>query len=146
MGWFAVAAATVAVVVWVCIDDSLSRPALEDPAGCAGGNADLYRLSLELADVQMVVEAVAVEQLLMRSALDDLPLPDHQHLVGVADRAQAVGDDEAGPPLHQPQQRLLDSGLGAGVHAAGGLVQDQDARIGQDRPRSEERRVGKEGR
>ena len=54
------------------------------------------------------------------------------HLVGVADGAQAVGDHEAGAALHQAQQRLLDARLGAGVDAAGGLVQDQDGRVGQD--------------
>ena len=34
-------------------------------------------------------------------------------------------------PLQQLVQRLLDLPLGAGVHAGGGLVQDQDARVGQ---------------
>jgi hypothetical protein len=43
-----------------------------------------------------------------------------------------VGDDKAGAAFHQAQQRLLDARLGARVDAAGGLVQDQDGRVGQD--------------
>ena len=54
------------------------------------------------------------------------------HLVRIADGGQAVGDDEAGAAVHQAQQRFLDSGFGARVHAGGGLVQDEDARVGQD--------------
>ena len=34
-------------------------------------------------------------------------------------------------PSQQLVQRLLDLALGAGVHARRGLVQDQDARVGQ---------------
>jgi hypothetical protein len=37
-------------------------------------------------------------------------------------------------PFHQPQQRLLDARLGARVDAAGGFVEDQDGRVGQDGP------------
>jgi hypothetical protein len=84
----------------------------------------------------VVVEAAPVEQLLMIALLDDLAVVDDQHPVGVADGAQAVGDDKAGAAFHQAQQRLLDAGLGAGVDAAGGLVQDQDGGLGQDGARN----------
>ena len=36
-------------------------------------------------------------------------------------------------PSSKMQQRLLNMNLGAGVDAAGGLIEDQDARISQDR-------------
>ena len=42
-----------------------------------------------------------------------------------------MGDDEAGASGQERLQGPLDLALGAGVHAGGGLVQDQDARIGQ---------------
>ena len=70
----------------------------------------------------------------MGSAFDDLPILQHQHLVRVADGAEAMGDDEGGAPGHQLLQRRLNLTLGAGVHAAGGLVQDEDAGIGQHGP------------
>ncbi len=93
---------------------------------------DLYRLALELAQVQVVVETFFIQQFLVGALLDDLAVIDHQDVVGIPDGAQAVGDDEAGASGHQAQQGLLDAGLGARVHAAGGFVEDQDCRVGQD--------------
>ena len=94
----------------------------------------IYRLPLELAQIQVVVEPPPGEELPVGPPLDDPPVIDHQQLVGVPDRAQAVRDHEAGPPCHQVQERLLDAGLGAGVDAAGRLVEDQDRRVREDRP------------
>ena len=85
--------------------------------------------------VQVVVEAARREQLVVRAALDDLAVLERQHLVGVADGAQAVGDDERGPPVQQLLERVLDQPLGARVDRRGRLVQDQDARVGQRRAR-----------
>src|SRR5689334_9813965 len=80
----------------------------------------------------MMIEAAGVEQLLVRALLNDLAVVDDHYLVRIADGAEAVGDDEAGAALAQAEQGLLDADLGAGVNAAGGLVQDQDSRVGQD--------------
>ena len=57
----------------------------------------------------------------------------HQDLVGIAHGADALGDHEGGAALHQLVERLLDLVLGLGVHAAGRVVQDQDARVEQQR-------------
>ena len=43
-------------------------------------------------------------------------------------------DDEAGAALHQRLERPLDVDLGADIDAAGGVVEDQDARVHQQRP------------
>ena len=68
-------------------------------------------------------------------ALFDYPsFVDDDDLIGVSDGREAVGDDEAGAPFHQLVESLLDLHLGAGVDRAGGLVKDEDSRIGQDRP------------
>ena len=67
----------------------------------------------------------------MRAARGDPALVQHQDLVGVAHGADALGDDKAGAPFHQPVERLLDLVLGDGVDAAGRVVQDQDARVEQ---------------
>lgn len=56
-------------------------------------------LAAELAHVQAVVDALLRQQRLMGPPFDDAPLLDDQHLVGIAHRAQAVGDDKAGAPL-----------------------------------------------
>ena len=50
-----------------------------------------------LAHVQVAVEPPAGRQLTVLAQFNDLPVIDDQNLVGVADHAQAMGDDEAGP-------------------------------------------------
>ena len=67
----------------------------------------------------------------MRAALGDAPVLHHQDQVRALDGAQAMGDDHAGAPGQQRLQRPLDGRLGARVDVAGGLVQDQDARVSQ---------------
>ncbi len=47
-------------------------------------------------------------------------------------------DHEARAPLHEPRHRLLDKRLGAGVHRAGGLIEDEDRRVGHERTRDRE--------
>ncbi len=81
-----------------------------------------------------MVKAFLLQQAVVRAALDDLAVVDHQHLVGIADGGKPVGDHEAGAAFHQAQQGFLQVFLGARIDVAGGLVQDQDIRVGQDRP------------
>src|SRR5215218_9672954 len=50
------------------------------------------------------------------------------------DGAQAVGDDDASPARKQRGQGFLDDRLRTGVYVARRLVQDEDARVGQNRP------------
>ena len=68
----------------------------------------------------------------MGALLDDVAVPHHKDEVCVPDGGQAVGDDEAGTAAHQVVHCGLDALFGAGIHAAGGLIQDQDAVVGQD--------------
>lgn len=53
-----------------------------------------------------------------------------EDFVGVADGAEAVGDDEAGASGHQAVEGFLNFGLGAGIDVAGGFVEDDQARVG----------------
>ena len=52
-------------------------------------------------------------------------------LVGQRDGREAVGDDERGPPGHRLAQPRFDLRLGGRVDRGGGVVEDQDARIGE---------------
>src|SRR5438105_11669739 len=81
--------------------------------------------------VQVRVEALAGEQLFVRSLLDDPAVLEHDDQIGVADRRQAVRDHESGPAVQQPAQGALDLLLGADVDRARRLVEDQDARVGE---------------
>ena len=71
----------------------------------------------------------------MVAHLDDAPFLQSDDLVGVADGAQAVGDDQRRAAPQHRFQRLLDQVLRLGVHRRGGLVQDEDTGVGQDGPR-----------
>ena len=71
----------------------------------------------------------------MPAALDDAAVFENQDHVGLPDGREPVGDDEGRPPLHELGEALLDRGLVLAVEGGGRLVQDQDARVGQDRPR-----------
>src|SRR5581483_6437063 len=51
------------------------------------------------------------------------------------DRGQAVGDHERGTPGENVAQAELDLLLGGRIHRGGGIVEDQDAWIGEDRAR-----------
>ena len=70
----------------------------------------------------------------MRALLDDPPVAHHEDHVRVADRRQPMGDDERGPALHQRLHRALDEDLGPRVHRRGRLVEDEDRRVGEERP------------
>ena len=61
--------------------------------------------------VLMGVGAAGGERPAVRAALDHPPAIEHQHQVGVADGAQAMGHDETGPPGHQSRQGLLNAVL-----------------------------------
>ena len=71
----------------------------------------------------------------MVALLDDRALVHDEDRVGVADRREPVGDHERGAALHQPGHRALDQDLGARVDRRRRLVEDEDRRVGEERPR-----------
>ena len=83
----------------------------------------------------LAVEVGLVEQLVVRAACRDSPVLEHDDLVGHRDRRQPVADDERRARVHQPAQRALDLGLGGGVDARCRVVEDQDARVLEQRAR-----------
>src|ERR1700716_1625063 len=70
----------------------------------------------ELPAVHLRVKAAALEQLPMRSALDDASLIEDQDLVGVLHRGEAVRDDDARALAHHAAQPAKDLGFGVRVH------------------------------
>ena len=69
----------------------------------------------------------------MVAAFDDAAGFDDQDLFGAANGRESMGDDERGAAAHQVAQPFLDQGLGFGIEAGRGFVENQDARIGQNR-------------
>src|SRR5208283_2522729 len=87
---------------------------------------------LELDHV--VVMAARGHQLLVGADLGDGSAIEHEDAVGMANRAQAVGDDKRGAAMEQSGQALLDQALALGIEITGGLVEYEDARIGEHGP------------
>ena len=79
------------------------------------------------------VEVAALHQLGVRPLVHNLALTQHQNVVGPANLRDAVGDEQRRAIFEQPLDRLLDLVLGRAVNRAGRVVQDQDARIGEQR-------------
>ena len=109
------------------------------PAAAAGGFTRLScpgaGLAAELALVEAAVQAALGQQLRVRADLDDAALVHHDDAIGVQDGGQPVRDDHAGAAAHELPQRILDQVLALAVERAGGFVQDQDARVAQERAR-----------
>ena len=87
-----------------------------------------------LGAIKPGIEAVAVEQFLVRTDLHDLaPFHDDQ-AVRPAQRAQAVGDGDRRAAANEVVQGQLDLALRLRIDRGSGLVEDQDAGIDQQRP------------
>ena len=99
------------------------------------GRADVSRTSSidELQACQFSVQSVFGQQLCMRALGDDAALVHHHDAVGLEHGGQAVGDDQRGATRHQPFQCLLHAVFALCIQRAGGLIQQQDRRILQQR-------------
>src|SRR5262249_31656485 len=87
------------------------------------------------AAVQLGVAAATGEKLVVRSLLDDAAVLEQDDRRRVPDRREPVGDDERRAAVEQAAQRVLDLALRADVDRAGRLVEDEDARISEQRAR-----------
>ncbi len=69
----------------------------------------------------------------MRAAFDDLAAFEDQNLIRAANRREPMRDHEGRPAFAQAAQAVLDHLLALGVEARRRLVENQHARVGQDR-------------
>ena len=65
----------------------------------------------------------------MRAELDHAAAVDHGDAVRLANRGQAVGDNEGRAILHQAVERFLHQMFAFAIEGAGGLVEDEDRRV-----------------
>ena len=72
----------------------------------------------------------------MGAALLDSGMVDDDDLIGVADRAQPMGDHDGGPPARKLFERTLDMPFALVVECTGRLVKDQNLRILEENPRN----------
>ena len=66
-------------------------------------------------------------------ARDDASVVEHDDLVGERDRREAVGDDDRRPAAHRLAQAVADLRLGRRVDRGRRVVEDQDARVDDQR-------------
>src|SRR5438445_12873429 len=65
----------------------------------------------------------------MRALFAQAPFVKHEDAVGMLDGAETMRDDQRGSAGQQAIQRFSNEQLGLGVHAGGGFVEDEEARI-----------------
>ena len=88
-----------------------------------------------LQAVQRRIAAAGLDQLVVRAVLDQAAAIERDDAVGAAHGGEPVGDDEHRAALGDLLHVLLDDALALIVERAGRLVEDQDARIGDQRAR-----------
>lgn len=81
---------------------------------------------LREAFVQSCVETVVGDQFVMCSAFNDSAVIEHDDLIGIADGAEAMSDDERRATVEQYFQRVLKTRFRGTVDAAGGFIQHQN--------------------
>src|SRR3984893_13362052 len=96
---------------------------------CSGGLVSIRKLQL----VKLGVDAVAVQQLLVGSFFCHHAALDDDDPVGVAQGAESMGDRDDGAAPHQPFHRLDHQRLGLGVKRRGGLVENQNRVVADER-------------
>ena len=79
--------------------------------------------------VELGVEAAGRDQLVVAAPLDDPAVVDHHDEVGLTHRRQAVGDHDRRPAFERLVEGRLHLCLVLAVEVAGGLVEDDDARV-----------------
>jgi hypothetical protein len=77
--------------------------------------------------------ALASHQLVVAADFDDATPVENDQAIGVTQGGQAVGNGNRRPSAHQVVERLLDFLLGRRIDGRSGLVEDQDARVDQQR-------------
>src|ERR1700682_5953409 len=84
---------------------------------------------------QVGIDAAGREQFVVGALLRDAAIFQDDDLVGIADGAQAVSNGADGAPLHEAFECLHHQPLRLGIERRGGLVEDEDGRVADDRAR-----------
>ena len=90
-------------------------------------------MAVELQVVEPAVVAALREELRVRAGFLDHAVFEDDDLVGFLDGGKAVRDGEHGAAFGQSLERFLDVLLGLGIERAGGLVEEQDGGVFEQR-------------
>src|SRR6516164_6173321 len=90
-------------------------------------------LNHELGPGEFRETAAFGHEFIESSAFDHPSVVEHQDSRRVSNGRKPVGDDKGGASLHHFIERRVDLGFGDRVERAGGLIEDQDGRILEQR-------------
>ena len=99
------------------------------------GVADLLGVVFLEPREQRPVERTARHELVVRALLDDASRVEHDDPIGEMQRRATMRDEQRRATRHDAAQRVVDGGLDTRVDGAGRVVEDEDARVIEDRPR-----------
>ena len=91
-------------------------------------------MAAELLHPEVMVSSRHFHQFPVRGESGSLAIFQHQDAVGAADDRQAVRNDQHRPAARNGIQIVLDDFFALRVQRAGRFVENQDRRIGQQRP------------
>ena len=83
--------------------------------------------------MDLAVDVVRANQFVVRAIGGDATIVEHDDAIGEGNRREAVGDDQRRPTLHDLLERAANAALRGGIDGGRGVVEDQDARIEQQR-------------
>ena len=91
-------------------------------SGCSAG----------LNSVQLGVDLIAFDELIMGAFFGDEAAFEHDDLIGIADSAQAVSNDDDCAAFHQAFERFHYDLLRLGVERGGRFIENENVRIAHD--------------
>src|SRR6266446_551166 len=97
-------------------------------SSCVDGGDPALR---ERPALKVCIMPLPQEQFLVRSALDDFALLEHQDANSPPRRGEPVRDDEGRASAGQALQRVEDQSFRFRIQRAGGFVEDEDRRVTQ---------------
>src|SRR5580765_2292135 len=99
------------------------------------GREEQVAFDTVLPGVEVVVAAAEIVERIVRAAFDDAAGFDDKNLFGSANGGKAMRDNERGAAAHQVPQPFLNQRFRFRVEAGGRFIENQDARIGENRAR-----------
>src|SRR5262245_57673524 len=109
-------------------------PSSRQALGYRAGALD-YLVLLELQLVEHRVAPIVAQQLVVAAGLHDAAAVDHQDAVGMHDGCEPMRDRDGGAAAAELGDRFLHVALGLGVERRGGLIEQDDWRILDQRAR-----------
>ena len=94
----------------------------------------LGRLFSKSDGVEIVIESFAIKELCVGTFFDDSSLIQDEDAVCALNCGESMRDHKRGSSLHQSFKGFLDQPFRFGVERRGGFIEQQDARVFENRP------------